>query len=132
MSNAARVTRLSEERRSRSTRSLPLVEQHRSTRHGLAEKLGLDRIVIPADAGVGSAVGFLRAPAAYELVRSRFMRLDKFDAAAISALLTEMSTEAHALAGSAASGRQLHEKRVAYIGIRDKAMKSQSSCRIAR
>ncbi len=81
----------------------------------LAEKLGLDRIVIPADAGVGSAVGFLRAPAAYELVRSRFMRLDKFDAKAVSALLTEMSAEAHELASSAASGRPLHEKRVAYM-----------------
>ena len=45
----------------------------------LAEKLGIDRIVIPPDAGVGSAVGFLRAPVAYEVVRSRYMRLDRFD-----------------------------------------------------
>jgi N-methylhydantoinase A len=81
----------------------------------LAEKLGIGRIVIPADAGVGSAVGFLRAPAAYELVRSRFMFLDQFDAAAATALLAEMSAEAQALASSAASGRPLLEKRVAYM-----------------
>jgi N-methylhydantoinase A len=31
----------------------------------LAEKLGLDRVLVPSNAGVGSAVGFLRAPIAY-------------------------------------------------------------------
>ena len=30
----------------------------------LAEKLGIRRIIVPRDAGVGSAVGFLRAPVA--------------------------------------------------------------------
>ena len=37
----------------------------------LAEKLGIRRIIVPRDAGVGSAVGFLRAPVAYEVVRRR-------------------------------------------------------------
>src|SRR5690606_26679253 len=41
----------------------------------LAEKLGVDRVVVPTGAGVGSAIGFLRAPIAYEVVRSRYMRL---------------------------------------------------------
>ena len=36
----------------------------------LAEKLGIERILIPRSAGVGSAIGFLRAPVAYEVVRS--------------------------------------------------------------
>ena len=36
----------------------------------LAKKLGITRIVVPPGAGVGSAVGFLRAPVAYEPVRS--------------------------------------------------------------
>jgi N-methylhydantoinase A len=27
-----------------------------------AEKLGIGRVIVPAGAGVGSAVGFLRAP----------------------------------------------------------------------
>ena len=47
----------------------------------LAEKLGLDQVIVPSGAGVGSAVGFLRAPISYEVVRSRYMRLDGFDAA---------------------------------------------------
>ena len=81
----------------------------------LAEKLGLDRIIIPPDAGVGAAMGFLKAPAAYELVKSRFMHLDDFDAEAASALLTGMSKEARALAGAAAGGRPLEEQRVAYM-----------------
>ena len=81
----------------------------------LAEKLGIDRIVVPRDAGVGSAIGFLRAPAAYELVRSRFMRLDAFEPETASALLGEMSREARSLAEAAAGGRKLEEERVAYM-----------------
>ena len=42
----------------------------------MAEKLGLDRVLVPSYAGVGSAVGFLRAPIAYEIVRSALQRLD--------------------------------------------------------
>ena len=39
------------------------------------------------EAGVGSAVGFLRAPIAYEIVRSALQRLDAFDAERANALL---------------------------------------------
>jgi N-methylhydantoinase A len=81
----------------------------------LAEKLGIDRIIVPRDAGVGSAIGFLRAPAAYELVRSRFMRLDAFEPETASALLGEMSREARGLAEAAAGGRKLEEERLAYM-----------------
>jgi N-methylhydantoinase A len=81
----------------------------------LAEKLGIDRIIVPRDAGVGSAIGFLRAPAAYELVRSRFMRLDAFEPETASALLGEMSREARSLAEAAAGGRKLEEERLAYM-----------------
>ena len=54
----------------------------------LAEKLGLDRVLVPANAGVGSAVGFLRAPIAYEIVRSALQRLDEFDADAANTLMS--------------------------------------------
>jgi N-methylhydantoinase A len=60
----------------------------------LAEKLGIGRIVVPAGAGVGSAIGFLRAPVAYEVVRSRYMALSRFDAAALNRLYEEMAREA--------------------------------------
>ena len=81
----------------------------------LAVKLGIKRIVIPADAGVGSAVGFLRAPAAYELVQSRYQRLDRFDAAAMSDLLAAMSAQARAQAQAAAGDRPLTETRQAFM-----------------
>ena len=53
----------------------------------VAEKIGVKRVIVPPNAGVGSAVGFLAAPVSYELVRSRYMRLDAFDAEAASELL---------------------------------------------
>ena len=81
----------------------------------LAEKLGIDRILVPADAGVGSAVGFLRAPAAYEVVRSRYMRLDRFDPDAANALLAAMREEAETLTRSAAGDRPLTTARSAFM-----------------
>src|SRR5262249_378635 len=57
----------------------------------VAEKIGVARVIVPPNAGVGSAIGFLAAPISYELVKSRHMRLDAFDAAAASALLADMS-----------------------------------------
>lgn len=60
----------------------------------LAEKLGIADVLIPASAGVGSAVGFLRAPIAFEVVRSRFVRLGSFDAASVNAMFAEMEKEA--------------------------------------
>jgi len=81
----------------------------------VAEKLGIMRVVIPAGAGVGSAIGFLDAPAAFELVRSLYMRLDRFDAATATALLDAMSQEATALASEAAGDQPLREQRRAFM-----------------
>jgi N-methylhydantoinase A len=44
----------------------------------LADKLSLDHIVVPIDAGVGSALGFLRAPVSYEVVSSFYVQLSSF------------------------------------------------------
>lgn len=63
----------------------------------VAEKLGLDEVVIPRSAGVGSAVGFLRAPIAYEIARSLHQQLDDFNVDAVNALLSAMTDEAHAI-----------------------------------
>jgi N-methylhydantoinase A len=81
----------------------------------LAEKLGIERIIVPPDAGVGSAVGFLAAPAAYEIVRSRYMRLSAFDADAADALLEAMQREAVAHAAAAAGGRAVHVRKSAFM-----------------
>ncbi len=63
----------------------------------LVDKLGMDEVVVPADAGVGSAIGFLKAPIAYEIVRSQFDCLSRFDATAAQRLLGEMRATAEAV-----------------------------------
>ena len=60
----------------------------------LCEKLGIDRFLVPPGAGVGSAIGFLRAPFSFEATRSVFMRLSDFDTAAIVELLSDLKSEA--------------------------------------
>ena len=60
----------------------------------LAEKLAIARVIVPPNAGVGSAVGFLRAPIAFEVVRSRYMRLSTFEPALANAIIAEMREEA--------------------------------------
>ncbi|HET6520479.1 MAG TPA: hydantoinase/oxoprolinase family protein [Geminicoccaceae bacterium] len=81
----------------------------------LAEKLGIRRVVVPTDAGVGSAVGFLRAPVAYEVVRSRYMRLGEFDAGLVNEVLATMEAESRAVVEAGAPGRELRRERAAYM-----------------
>jgi N-methylhydantoinase A len=81
----------------------------------VAEKLGVRRVLVPPNAGVGSAGGFLAAPISYELVKSRHMRLDDFDFAGASALLAEMSKDARVLVEPGARGAPVTERRLAYM-----------------
>ncbi|MEP1521212.1 hydantoinase/oxoprolinase family protein [Ascidiaceihabitans sp.] len=60
----------------------------------LCEKLGVERLLVPPGAGVGSAIGFLRAPFSFEANRSVYMTLDAFDPDKITALLGDLKTEA--------------------------------------
>ena len=62
----------------------------------LCEKLGIKTLLIPPGAGVGSAIGFLRAPFSYEATRGLFQTLASFDADAVNAALEAMETEARA------------------------------------
>jgi N-methylhydantoinase A len=84
----------------------------------LAEKLGISRIVVPAGAGVGSAIGFLRAPVAYEVVRSRYMALSRFDAAPLNRLYEEMAREATAVVRQGAPEGRFVETRTADMRYR--------------
>lgn len=81
----------------------------------LAQKLGIRRILIPSGAGVGSAIGFLRAPVAYEIVRSRYQRLSRLDLPLINALLDEMSAEAGAFVARGAPAQPVRVERLAYM-----------------
>lgn len=60
----------------------------------LCEKLGVDRLLVPPGAGVGSAIGFLRAPFSFEANRSVYMKLSDFDGDRIKSLLTDLKIEA--------------------------------------
>jgi len=81
----------------------------------VAEKIGIRCVIVPPNAGVGSAIGFLTAPISYELIKSRHMRLDKFDFAAASTLLAEMSSDARVLVEPGARGAPTNERRLAYM-----------------
>jgi N-methylhydantoinase A len=60
----------------------------------LCEKLGVSRCLVPPGAGVGSAIGFLRAPFSFEANRSVYMRLSDFAPKVITALLADLENEA--------------------------------------
>ena len=66
----------------------------------LCEKLGIARLLVPSGAGVGSAIGFLRAPFSFEATRSQFMRLADFRSDLATDLLVELTQEATAFVRS--------------------------------
>ena len=85
----------------------------------VAEKLGLSRVLVPTNAGVGSAIGFLRAPVAFEIVRSHIERLASFDAAAVNRVLGAMRAEAEAIVRLGTSPETaLEERRSAFMRYR--------------
>jgi N-methylhydantoinase A len=63
----------------------------------LAEKVGVSTIIVPKGAGVGSAIGFLRAPVAYEVTRSAVVSLETFNAFRVNSLLAAMTADARAV-----------------------------------
>ncbi len=81
----------------------------------VAEKVGITRVLVPSGAGVGSAIGFLRAPVAYEVVRSLYQRFSAFDVGRVNALLAEMEAEARAVVEQGSFGAALSQSRLAYM-----------------
>jgi len=85
----------------------------------LAEKLGIGRVLVPSGAGVGSALGFLMAPVAYEVVRSRYVQLDDgFDPAYVNKLFAGMQDEAAAVVKAGAPLARLVVARTADMRYR--------------
>ena len=74
----------------------------------LCEKLGVARCLIPRGAGVGSAIGFLRAPFSFESNRTQVMPLAQFDPAAVRALFAEMEVEATRFVRTCAPTAPIH------------------------
>ena len=81
----------------------------------LADKLGVSRVIVPQGAGVGSALGFLWAPVAYQALRSWYQSLATLDLARANRLLSDMQRDAVAIVREAAPGGALGETRTAYM-----------------
>src|SRR5574341_1267311 len=61
--------------------------------YGLARKLGAPRLIVPPNAGVGSALGFFTAPRAFDLVRSHKVPLLSADFSGIERLFRALEAE---------------------------------------
>ncbi|WP_142781144.1 hydantoinase/oxoprolinase family protein [Agrobacterium sp. T29] len=71
----------------------------------LCEKLGVDRCLIPQGAGVGSAIGFLKAPFGYEAVGSQIMGLSAFDTVRLNTLLDDLKETAEGFVRAGTAGK---------------------------
>lgn len=81
----------------------------------LCEKLGVSRLLVPPGAGVGSAIGFLRAPFSFEANRSVFMRLSQFDGSQVSELFAELRDEATSFVRTCDAGADIDSEFKAYM-----------------
>ena len=84
----------------------------------LADKLGIATVIVPRGAGVGSAIGFLRAQISYDVVRTRYQALGRFDAGMVNDLYAEMREEAEAVVRLGAPDETLVETRGAFMRYR--------------
>ena len=107
----------------------------------LAEKLGIAKVVVPVGASVGSAIGFLRAPVAFEVVRSLRVALSRFDPAQVNALLQGSAARATEVVRQAVPEGKLSIRRAVdarYIGqgheltlaLTEKNLKAEDAARI--
>ncbi len=98
----------------------------------LAEKLSINKMIVPSGAGVGSAIGFLRAPISYEVTRSFPMVLDHPDMKQANEMLESMAKEAGDIVHPAAGDRQVQVQRVVDIRYQGRGMNCKLCCPTAR
>ena len=81
--------------------------------YGLAKKLGAPKLIVPPNAGVGSALGFFTAPRAFDLVRSHKVSLAEVDFGEIEEIFRALETEgARTLQKSGSAAEILYERSV--------------------
>lgn len=81
----------------------------------LLTKLNCDYALIPVGAGVGSALGFLQSPIAYEVVHSKYMRLQTYDQGEVERVIELMRVEAEAVVSEAVDDLDVQVSATAYM-----------------
>ncbi|MEX0345193.1 MAG: hydantoinase/oxoprolinase family protein [Rhizobiaceae bacterium] len=84
----------------------------------VARKAGVERILVPRDPGVGSAVGFLFAPVSFEIIRSLYATFESIEFASINDLFAEMARHAEAIVRAGVPEGDLTHRRVAFMRYR--------------
>ncbi|MBM4278121.1 MAG: hydantoinase/oxoprolinase family protein [Deltaproteobacteria bacterium] len=79
--------------------------------YGLAKKLGAPRLLVPPNAGVGSALGFFTAPRSFDLLRSHKVALTASDFIEIEKILKELEDEAAKILKKQASEKDIQFER---------------------
>lgn len=81
----------------------------------VARRAQVDRILVPRDPGVGSAVGFLFAPVSFEIVRSRYATLNALDLEGLNAFFDAMIEEAQSVVRAGIPEGPLTQRRVGFM-----------------
>jgi N-methylhydantoinase A/oxoprolinase/acetone carboxylase beta subunit len=79
--------------------------------YGLCKKLGAPRLLVPPNAGVGSALGFFTAPRAFDLLRSHKVSLGAADFNEIEKIFKELDAEATQILEKEATGKDIKIER---------------------
>jgi len=79
--------------------------------YGLAKKLGAPRMLIPPNAGVGSAMGFFTAPRAFDLLRSHKASLNDASFGDIESIFKGLESDASEILQKEASGDMIRFER---------------------
>ena len=81
----------------------------------LCEKLGIKRLLVPTSAGVGSAIGFLRAAFSFEATRTVYMRLSEFAVERVKSLLSDLEIEAMQFVRNCAPDAEINSEYKVYM-----------------
>ncbi len=79
--------------------------------YGLAKKLGSPKLIVPPNAGVGSALGFFTAPRAFDLVRSHKVTLEDADFSDIEGIFSQLQAEGARTLKESGSGEYIQYER---------------------
>jgi len=81
----------------------------------LCEKMGMSALLVPPGAGVGSAIGFLKAPFSYEATRGLFQRISDFEPDTVNATLKDLEAEARLFVDAGAGGADTTTRLTAFM-----------------